>query len=91
MDRVKILKNVKTMKELGVNFPYIYHDLLNGKKYMDDLDKLKAKTNATRVNKYYTNHLEEVKKENLITQIDNPEQIKELRKWIWTVLKKIKK
>lgn len=49
------------------------------------------KPNATRVNKYYTNHLEEVKKENLITQIDNPEQIKELRKWIWTVLKKIKK
>ena len=49
------------------------------------------KPNATRINKYYTNHLEEVKKENLITKIDNPEQIKELRKWIWMVLKKIQK
>ncbi len=49
------------------------------------------KPNATSINKYYTEHLDEVKKENLITKIDNPEAIKELRKWIWTVLKKIKK
>ena len=47
--------------------------------------------NATTENKYYVKHLNEVKKENLITKIDNPQQIKELRKWIWTVLKKIKK
>ena len=47
--------------------------------------------NATNENKYYVKHLNEVKKENLITKIDNPQQIKELRKWIWTVLKKIKK
>lgn len=49
------------------------------------------KPNATRFNKFYTNHLEEVKKQNLITKIDNPEAMKELRKWIWTVLKKIDK
>ena len=47
--------------------------------------------NATTENKYYVKHLNEVKKENLITQIENPETIKELRKWIWIVLKKIKK
>ena len=47
--------------------------------------------NATKDNKYYVKHLDEVKKENLITKIENPEAIKELRKWIWTVLQKIKK
>lgn len=47
--------------------------------------------NATNDNKYYVKHLNEVKKENLITKIENPQQIKELRKWIWMVLKKIKK
>lgn len=46
---------------------------------------------ATNEKKYYVKHLNEVKKENLITQIENPETIKELRKWIWTVLQKIKK
>lgn len=47
--------------------------------------------NATTENKYYVKHLNEVKKENLIVQIENPETIKELRKWIWIVLNKIKK
>lgn len=47
--------------------------------------------NATKDNKYYVKHLNEVKKENLITKIDNPEAVKELRKWIWIVLNKIKK
>lgn len=47
--------------------------------------------NATKINKFYTKHLQEVKRENLIIQVENPEKIKELRKWIWTVLKKIKK
>lgn len=47
--------------------------------------------NATNDNKYYVKHLNEVKRENLITKIENPQQIKELRKWIWMVLKKIKK
>ena len=47
--------------------------------------------NATTENKYYVKHLNEVKKENLITQIENPETIKELRKWIWKKKKKIKK
>lgn len=46
---------------------------------------------ATMENKYYVKHLNEVKKKNLITKIDNPQQIKELRKWIWMVLKKIQK
>lgn len=78
------MKNFKPNKLLDrAEFGTIVSRLLRWDKF--------NKPNATRVNKYYTNHLEEVKKENLITQIDNPEQIKELRKWIWTVLKKIKK
>ena len=78
------MQNFKPNKLLDrAEFGTIVSRLLRWDKY--------NKPNATSINKYYTEHLDEVKKENLITKIDNPEAIKELRKWIWTVLKKIKK
>ena len=78
------MQNFKPNKLLDrAEFGTIVSRLLRWDKY--------NKPNATSINKYYTEHLDEVKKENLITKIDNPEAIKELRKWIWAVLKKIKK
>ena len=78
------MQNFKPNKLLDrAEFGTIVSRLLRWDKY--------NKPNATSINKYYTEHLDEVKKENLITKIDNPEAIKELRKWVWAVLKKIKK
>jgi hypothetical protein len=35
---------------------------------------------------YYANHLQALKNNGIMTQIDNPEKRLELRKWVWVML-----
>lgn len=41
---------------------------------------------ATKTNLYYKRHLEALNEKKIMTQIDNPEDKKELRKWAWLML-----
>ena len=43
---------------------------------------------ATKNNPYYIRHLEALKRNGIITQIENPTKIIEKRKWVWVVLKR---
>ena len=38
---------------------------------------------------YYENHLQALKKDNILTQIANPETRWEIRKWVWLVFRRI--
>ena len=38
---------------------------------------------------YYENHLQALKKDNILTQIANPEDRWEIRKWVWLVFRRI--
>ena len=42
--------------------------------------------NATKKNPYYTKHLEALSRIKIMTEIENPEKKKELRKWAWLML-----
>jgi hypothetical protein len=41
---------------------------------------------ATKTKLYYTRHLNALSERKIMTQIDNPEEKKELRKWAWLML-----
>ena len=41
---------------------------------------------ATSKKLYYTKHLEALKEKKIMTDIENPEMKKELRKWAWLML-----
>ena len=38
---------------------------------------------------YYEDHLQELKKSDVLTQINNPEDRWEIRKWVWLVFKRV--
>ena len=50
-------------------------------------DKYDVK-NATKKNPYYIKHLEALRRNGIITQIENPTKRIEKRKWVWVVLKR---
>ena len=41
---------------------------------------------ATKTKLYYTRHLNALKENKIMTDIENPEMRKELRKWAWLML-----
>lgn len=45
---------------------------------------------ATATKLYYTRHLDALNREKIMTQIENPESRKELRKWAWLMLMRVK-
>lgn len=45
---------------------------------------------ATNTKPFYTRHLEALKQEWIMTQIDNPVSRKEIRKWAWLMLMRVK-
>ena len=47
--------------------------------------------NPTRYNLYYIKHLNELKKNGIMIQIENPLMRNELRKWIWVMLRRTQK
>jgi hypothetical protein len=38
---------------------------------------------------YYEDHLRALKKHGILSQTDNPEERRELRKWVWLVFRRI--
>ena len=69
-------KNVVSRAEFGT----ILSRMLRWDKY--DVAK------ASKEIPYYENHLKELKEKWIMTQIDNPLNRKELRKWVWVMLKR---
>jgi hypothetical protein len=50
-------------------------------------DKYDVK-NATKSNPYYVKHLNALKENGIMLQIQHPTEVKELRKWVWVMLRR---
>jgi hypothetical protein len=50
-------------------------------------DKYDVK-NATKSNPYYVKHLNALKENGIMAQIQHPTEVKELRKWVWVMLRR---
>lgn len=42
LERVEVLKGIKSERELQIEFPLLYNDLINGRRYYNDLQKIRT-------------------------------------------------